>query len=192
MIQRTIGYLDVLQHPKAAILSYVIVACLANIIIMRVAHASTSNQIPPVTDPCVFRDVTDNTLQVEIYDNVGTVTYRESDLQANSVTVERAATASEIALYDTQCQPSDVSLSNLKGNISGESAANWVATRTIELQACEDDMSAGQSIDFASLGANGQSQVIHRVEECVASDSRAERIQIQRLYDLLVAQGILK
>lgn len=169
----------------------VITAIIGTAWLVSSANASPANRVPPLADPCAYREVTDNRFMVEIYDDNGVVRYRASDLELQSVTESRDATAQEIAIYAKQCSPVDAALTDLKGNVEGSNAATWVNNRIAELSACELDMVKGQGIDFAALGNAGQNQVIHRMQECIELESRTLRIQIDRLYKLLVAQGII-
>jgi hypothetical protein len=162
---------------------------------------SPLTQVLPTDDPFTIRNTYDNTFVTELYQNQSTleIEYREVDLMGNIVTLLRPATAAEITLYNFNklAVQNDLALAAAKQNLQGEpenGGANyqtWVTNRISDLQSCEADMLTGQGTDFAGLGANGQNQTIHRIEQCNQLNSRILRQVISNLYDLLVAEGIL-
>jgi len=72
------------------------------------------NTVSPVSDPCAFREVTDNRFMVEIYSANGIITYRESDLSLDVVVVERIADSLESIVYSRQCSPVDTAQTDIE------------------------------------------------------------------------------
>jgi hypothetical protein len=177
--------------------NYIAFAILVIVLAVAGTIATGVNAQTPLDDPCVIREDVDNSFRSEIFDISGTVVVRETNLLSGTVTAESTATTQQTAIYNAGCvqilkeQLQATSVASLQGN-EGQQASNWVGNRAPELQSCQDDMVTGQTFDFTSLGAGGQNQTISRMQECIELNSRVNRITIQNLLDILIAEGILE
>lgn len=178
-------------------ISLAICSAITMFAVVGIANAAPNRQIPPITDDCVYRTILDNEFQTEIYDDSGTITYRESNLVTDTVTVLGTATTGQIEQYDRQCTPVDIATNDLQAQISGSNVGDWVTNRTAELSQCETDMSdlvallAPVGGDFDALGTSARDTVISGMADCIETNSRVNRITINKLYQLLIQQGII-
>ena len=85
----------------------ILILAVSILLIRTIPAQAQITTIAPVSDPCAFREVTDNRIMIEIYSDSGTVTYRESDLLLDVVISERIADEREITIYNRQCSPVD-------------------------------------------------------------------------------------
>jgi hypothetical protein len=100
---------------KPYLISAILFVIIASVLLINQLpiYAQVSD-ITPVSDPCAFREVTDNRIMVEIYSDAGTVTYRESDLSLDIVIIERVADERESTIYSRQCSPVDTAQTDIE------------------------------------------------------------------------------
>lgn len=158
--------------------------------------ADTQKQIPPITDPYVQSATLDNRYVSEIYmDSISQViTYRESDLQTNTVTLERSATNPEILSYTLNkalMQQNEAKVNVASDPENGMPFANWVTNQVAAMQSCDADMTADQVNSFSGRTDNGKDVVIKRIEQCTALANKNGAKVIQRVYDMALANGWL-
>lgn len=157
---------------------------------------SPLQQIAPITDPYVIRNIDNGTIMREIYLNDSTqiIEYRESDLVLDTVILTRTATATEAGTYNFSraSEIADaavvVSTSNLQ---SDPNYLQFVTNQTANLISCEADMITGQARTFNSLGNGAQNVTIARMQECIELNAFVLKKMLPNLYDLLVAEGII-
>lgn len=160
-----------------------------------------NSNLPQVVIPndptVVVNEVYENSvLQTVEYiydDSTGSIRYGRQDA-SGLVLEDREATQLEIDIYQENLNRLAIesALGSLTSNPDiGQNFQTWVDNKSALLQACEDDMITGMGFNFASLGANGQNMTISRMQECIREGNRDLRITITKLYELLVAQGII-
>ena len=92
----------------------ILILAVSILLIRTIPAQAQITTIAPVSDPCAFREVTDNRIMVEIYSASGTITYRESDLSLDVVIVERVADSLESTVYSRQCSPVDTAQTDIE------------------------------------------------------------------------------
>lgn len=153
-----------------------------------------------ILDPAqpILRNATYSNSQLQAVDEAG---IRLSDGQigvvrtnsVGTVIVNRLANAGEQEIYNAFVASETIgtSIDNLTGQQEGQNWKPWIDSRTVELQSCESDMQTGQASQFNSLGNNAQNITIERMQECIELNAKINRITINRLYDLLISEGII-
>jgi hypothetical protein len=159
---------------------------------------SALTQVVSTFDIYTIRNVYDNALITELYEDQSTfvISYREIDVATDTITVLRAATPDEAALYWqnraslVQEQGKADAIAGLQADPEqGASYLEFVNTNVPLLQACQADMATAQGFDFNALGPNTQNDAIRRMQECSALEAKIDWKTLSNLYQLLVANG---
>lgn len=160
-------------------------------------HANNASQVVPPVDPYLltFEQYENSEVQdvFYVYDLAGVLRFNHQ-LGDGTLVNDRVANATEITAYTDHKNLllKQAASAELVGDFEiGQNVHQWTDNRAAELAQCETDMLAGTATLFNNLGVNGQNLTIQRMQQCIATNARVNRITIVKLEQLLVDRGII-